>query len=225
MDKDDILEKFAGAELNTLQSILDEDVDKGVLNEAMIWAASQPDASEILDSIIARGADIKGSKGSEALIMACDFLRLENVETLLNSGAPLNGSDENGCTAMHFVCDQDIMICKNVYQLIFDHASEPCTFDGRFYPEHYKIIKLLLENGADAMALDCEGVSPLFQMLRSSVIDDDVEAVEYLAGKLIEKKHTMNLGNDLFMELHDIAKGNESDAMIKILDSNSNVLS
>ena len=43
MEKEDILEKYSGTELGTLQSIVEQNSDVDILNEAMIWASSQPE--------------------------------------------------------------------------------------------------------------------------------------------------------------------------------------
>ncbi len=77
----------------------------------------------------------KDREGNTALMTACDQFHLDAVETLIKLKADVNAQNTFGETALH----------KSVYFRIFlpdDSAPE-------YVPEHYQVIRALLQAGAD----------------------------------------------------------------------------
>ena len=99
--------------------------------------------SKIFYYLIERGADqnVRSRLGHTPLHMACYKGYYGMIKFLLKSGEiDLNTQDAHGRTPLHYLCD--------------------CEFAQKGERQHYNMIKLLLEHGADRLIQDNDGLTP-----------------------------------------------------------------
>jgi ankyrin repeat protein len=95
-------------------------------------------------------ADRRCCHGLTPLELAIEHLQLEVVRYLLDVGADANGRDALGQTPLHFAVDIEI-----------DFAISRLDREGRAEPASTALTALLLELGADPLAANCNGETPL----------------------------------------------------------------
>lgn len=138
-------------------------------------AAGKGDSVELLDYLIASGADVnaKDARGFSPLmiaVMSTGILspqdQLETLKALINAGADLNQTTNNGAAALSLAA---INASPKVLRLLIENGAEVNAADnnGRtalmvvVWGNSLEAVKTLLDNGADPNLKDREGLDVL----------------------------------------------------------------
>lgn len=148
------------------KDILDLVDDKGM---SVVHYAIKCDEMEILDILIANGADVnlKDKDGIAPLHLASGLKNVDAVRMLIDANAGVNDTDNWDFTPLHSA----VLNCK----------------DGKHDNTASKeIVKILVENGADSDAINIMGHTPLIDAVCAgnySAIQGFIEAGVYLETK------------------------------------------
>lgn len=149
---------------------------------------------EIIDMILAqKGTDINARNNDEKtpLLIALQFSQSDIALYLIEKGADCNATDKSGGNAFLYAA-----LCSEKCATIFDVLTEKSTldfkaapFDGET-PLHYaayygniEYIEVLMNNGADLMARNDEGDTPLQVAIKES----EEEAVELIEAHMSDE--------------------------------------
>lgn len=173
--------------------------------------------------LIERGADINycDNDGKSILMSACEpklnngdssdiEKKISLINLLIKNGADVNHKDKNGNSVIMYISDDNSE--RQVYNIDYtDDGREKVTFeDLEIYPSE-KILKILLENGADINAKNNLGITPLMHF--------SLKGEEKLVKILLENGADINLKSE--MTAFDLAKTDEIKALIKQSKNNS----
>ena len=161
-----------------VELLLIQGADIGAVNDkgnTPLHEASKKGHREIVKVLLSRGADIKDvtKNGSTPLHVAARYSHREVVELLLAKGANIRAVDEDGTTPLHVAAETG---CKEVVELLLikgadigavdnkgntplHHAVQDLSIDsGRTLDRHKKVVKLLLDNGANFSTRNYDGL-------------------------------------------------------------------
>ncbi len=135
--------------------------DQGDLGYTPIEHAAREDQIEALKLLIKKGAEIdKGNTiDSNALIGACIGANDEILKQLIQSGANINHVDNNGQSALHYICRYAKQWGSGtITQTINGVTTE---LENPRFQEHTKIFNTLLDNGVNVNLMTNYGYVPL----------------------------------------------------------------
>ena len=166
----------AGASVSSLDAFQQQP-----LHIVLSWRFSRPDASDLIDLLISRGAEINARTQTHEtpLHLACKYGDVDNIRALLTRGADANCIDGDGRTPLH-------ILAANVGYSLYTFQSYPA------------ISRLLYEHGANVDAQDQVGDTPLhFLAKRDSFMTDKAQWAAYQAvfQRLVEHGAKSNAQN------------------------------
>ena len=134
-------------------------------------------AIEIIEMLLDRGANIDAEceKGTTPLHDAIRWEKMEIVELLLNRGADVNAKGKSGKTYLHIAADEGYVL---IAEHLLKHGADvnsvwTCDGNKHYSPlylavinGHEKVVKLLLECGANVDARDLDGKTILYYAVK-----------------------------------------------------------
>lgn len=173
-----------------LDSKANPDIQNETGNTALIIASENGD-KEIVKLLLGSKSDpnIQNETGSTALIIASENGEEEIVKALLDSKSITDIQDETGSTAL-------VLACKNRSEEIVEFILDPSIKNQNDWTSlisdsnwgYKKIIKLLLNKGADSNIQDRDGITALM----FSIKNGDKEIIEML----LENNANPNIKNN-----------------------------
>ena len=176
-----------------------------------------PDASDVIDLLVSRGADIhaRTRTGETALHLSCWYPSVDNVRALLVHGADINTEDMDGNTPFHTVllsCWGDSAHFEAVVRLLLEHGVNTDAQNGagdtplhllvarclrgRFdFIKYEAPIQLLLEHGANVNAKNRNGDTPLHLLLTFDVAWEGWRVNEGIFRSLVRYGAQVNIQN------------------------------
>ena len=135
--------------------------DGGDLGYTPIEHAAREDKIEALKLLIEKGAEIdKGNTiSSNALIGACIGANSEILETLIENGANINHVDNNGQSAIHYICRYAKQWGSGTITETVNGVTT--ELENPRFKEHTTIFNTLLANVADMNLMTNYGYVPL----------------------------------------------------------------
>lgn len=130
---------------------------------------------DLLNTLIKKGINLKGKNGFDALNTASTTLKYESVKVLIDNGANLNYTDDEGNTILHLLASGKIEKNINDMQNYIDHPQQGRVFTKEYYASirksiidlksrwnnYDKIVRYIVEHGADKNLKNKAGKTPL----------------------------------------------------------------
>lgn len=206
---------------DVMQCLLDHGADVnlnngGDLGYTPLESAAREGKLEALKLLLANGAEIdKGNTiESNALIGACIGAHKEVLLELIAQGANLNHADNQGQTALHYLCRYAKQWGSSVITQTIDGVST--TLPNPRFQEHTAIFNILLEHGADTNLLTGYGYTALHLAAESNTFP--------FIKPLIEKGALVNAQNSKgFSPLHAASDQGNLEACIALIENGADV--
>lgn len=200
------------------------------LDQALTYAKLPSGTSFLLSLINSFTAQVVFNVRDESkqtpLHLATQYGIIENVKLFLEKGADINVKDKNGWTPLHIACKEgNLELCRlfitryaaSVLALTYNFGTPlhylVLSATEENWVEHQKIIKLLLEEGADINSCNAEGDTPLLRLC----IRKNLPCVQFL----IQNGASVNTQNCLTKctPLHVAIRSGDIDLVKLLLDS------
>ena len=155
--------------------------------------------------LIKSGADVnlKNNGGMTALMNASAVGSDELVELLINAGARVNEVDNDGRTAIFYACrGYDDCSFYNNYNSFYGYSFSEEEIEERLLEKFSKIVKLLIDNGADVNAKTENGNTALMYACENS---NSVEVVKFLIDNGADVNLKNNGGMTALMSASDVS--------------------
>jgi len=196
-----------GADINTKKS----EYGQTILHRT----ADMRNGAEIVEFLLDAGADVeaKDVEGETPLYRAVARKRAGLVKLLISKGADVNAVDNDGQTMLYrAVVDNSVEIAKLLLTakanvILSNDDKENSLLNTAVTYNYTEMVRLLLQNGADANTKNEYGETPLYQAVK----EDNVELVKLLIEKAdLEEKNedgetalhrAVDLKNDELVEL------------------------
>lgn len=182
----------------------------GDLGYTPIEAAAREGSLDAIELLLKNGAEInKGNTiNSNALIGACISAKNEVLQYLIKKGANINHRDNNGQTALHYICKFAKQWGSGVITETVDSVTR--KLENPRLKKHIVIFNTLLQNGANVNLETNYGYTPLH-------LAAETDTYSFIM-PLIEKGANINAQNSKgFSPLHAASdKGNLESAKILI---------
>ena len=185
-----------------------------------IYIVEDDDFLDLVLFILKNGAEVnkRDEDNRTPLLLAMDLSRFKTARILVEHGADANTENVIGKTLLHIlilsnsdICDEDYVL--NLVLLLLRHGAEVDKRDyyGNPTPLHlaiqmnrFRLAGILVEHGADPIAENDEGKTPL-HMLSKSIIDDEDDVHHVLDHALLLLNHGAEVNrrdNDKETPLH-----------------------
>ena len=185
-----------------------------------IYIVEDDDFLDLVLFILKNGAEVnkRDEDNRTPLLLAMDLSRFKTARILVEHGADANTENVIGKTLLHIlilsnsdICDEDYVL--NLVLLLLRHGAEVDKRDyyGNPTPLHlaiqmnrFRLAGILVEHGADPIAENDEGKTPL-HMLSESIIDDEDDVHHVLDHALLLLNHGAEVNrrdNDKETPLH-----------------------
>jgi len=171
---DELAEAAGTGDLQRLKSLLADGADpNGPASSGVppIFAAAAYGHPAAIEVLVAAGADVnaRSQAGATPLMAACYVWNPQTAQCLIKLGANVTARDDNGRTALLIACQHSSR--EVVEALLENGASANDAGGGTNSPalafaiyndsDGERIIKLLLERGADRRVVDESGRAPV----------------------------------------------------------------
>lgn len=186
----------------------------------LICAARDGNGSnlEMVEFLIEKGADVEKGDSREGtpLLHACIAAYPDVLKLLIAKGAKVDCIDESGQTPLHYLCKFAGSWGGYVTTRIVAGVKEEIPNDR--LSQHFEIMKILVENGADVNKLTHYGFAPLHLAAQSGL--------SLFISYLIEKGADVHLQNaNFYVPLHAAADAGAYDAAKLLLKAGANASS
>ena len=207
--------------LEVINCILDQGADIDLNNNddlgyTPLETAAREGQLAAVQLLVERGASLdKGNtKASTALIGACIGAHKDILVYLIEKGAAINHSDNEGQTALHYLCRFAKQCGSNVITQIIDGVTT--ILPNPKFQEHTAIFNLLLNHGADPNLLTAYGYTPLH-------LASESDAPIFIK-PLVEKGAAVNAQNAKgFAPLHAACDRGNFNACKELIENGANV--
>ncbi|MCL2484724.1 MAG: ankyrin repeat domain-containing protein [Endomicrobia bacterium] len=196
----------AGANVNTAYDKPYDDEDK---TTPLMYAVSEYSVNEprVIQALIDAGANVnaKDALGYTPLLIAArhSWLKPENLEILIKSGANIEEKDKDGYTslvrAIRNTRAENVLVLIKAGANVNDAYDKPYDDDDKTTPLMYavrgysvnepRVIRALIDAGADVNAKDAIGYTPLLIAARHSWTKPENVEILIKSGANIEEKN------------------------------------